>query len=143
MPTPQDPVPVARPDGVALVRGRLMQQSLRSLLDCVRGSREVLPHLAALEVSLGRGGSAVIDDIPAHWLAKICSQLSSLPLPRDDPPLHDLLSRLMDRLEAQRPAPNYRSNFGGPHGLEVDEVSHSDFAAAAAEQATTLPSDLL
>jgi hypothetical protein len=142
MPTPQDSVPVARPDGAALVRGRLMQQSLRALLDRVRGAREVLPHLAALELALGRGGSGAIDDIPPHWLAKICSQLSSLPLPQQDPPLHDLLSRLMDRLEAQRPASNYRSNFGGQHGLEVDEASHSDFAAAAAEQATTLPGNI-
>jgi hypothetical protein len=93
---PQDPA-------AERLRGRLMQQSLGQLLDRVRGSREVLPHLAALENSLGRHGTAVIASIPASGLAKICSQLSSLPLPKDDPPLHDLLTRLMDALEATRP----------------------------------------
>ncbi|MDP1899138.1 MAG: hypothetical protein Q8K96_01620 [Rubrivivax sp.] len=142
MPLPSDPATAARPDGVAFVRGRLMQQSLKTLLDRVRGSREVLPYLAALELSLGKGGSAVIDDIPAYGLAKICSQLSSLPLPQEDPALHDLLSRLMDRLEAHRSSSNDRPDFGCDGGLMVGEVSHTDFAAAAAEQATTRPSPI-
>ena len=79
-----------------------MAQSLGQLLDRVRGARDVLPHLAALERSLVEGGLATIETAPPVVLAKLCSQLSSLPLPQDDPPLHDLLSRLMDALE--RPA---------------------------------------
>lgn len=83
-----------------------MAQSLGQLLDRVRGARDVLPHLAALERSLVEGGLASIERAPPVVLAKLCSQLSSLPLPQDDPPLHDLLSRLMDALEKPAgPAP--------------------------------------
>jgi hypothetical protein len=134
-PTDAEPAPAFRHDGLELLRGRLMQESLTRLLDRVRGSREVLPHLAALEISLGKSGTSVIADIAPHWLAKICSQLSSLPLPAQDPALHDLLSRLMDVMEGQRPHSHYRSGFDSR--LMVDEASHTDFAAASAEQATT------
>jgi hypothetical protein len=124
------------------LRGRLMQQSLGQLLDRVRGSREVLPHLAALESSLGRQGTAVIASIPANALAKICSQLSSLPLPKEDPPLHDLLTRLMDALEATRPTPQFLSTFVGEDTLVIHDVSHSEFMDVAMSHADTEPMPL-
>lgn len=124
------------------LRGRLMQQSLGNLLDRVRGSREVLPHLAALESSLGRHGTAVIASIAANGLAKICSQLSSLPLPKDDPPLHDLLTRLMDALEATRPTPQFLSTFVGEDTLVIENVSHSEFMGVAMSHADTEPAPL-
>jgi hypothetical protein len=119
-----------------------MQQSLCTLLDRVRGARDVLPHLAALENSLGRHGTKVIATIAAPTLAKICSQLSSLPLPPKDPPLNDLLTRLLDRLEAQQPTPQYLSTFVGEHTLVIQEGSHTDFQDLAQSQATTVRSDL-
>lgn len=124
------------------LRGRLMQQSLGNLLDRVRGSREVLPHLAALENSLGRHGTAVIASIAPNGLAKICSQLSSLPLPKDDPPLHDLLTRLMDALEATRPTPQFLSTFVGEDTLVIENVSHSEFMDVAMSHADTEPAPL-
>jgi hypothetical protein len=116
-----------------------MQRSLQALLDRVPGAREVLPHLAALETALGKRGPAVIASIAAPGLTKICSQLSSLPLPDDDPTLHDLLTRLMDALDQQRPPPpRFQSTVASHSGLVVSEASHSDFAAAAYAQATTV-----
>lgn len=142
------PPPKAPVDPVAeRLRGRLMQQSLRRLLDRVRGARDVLPHLAALETSLGKHGPEVIATITRPALARICSQLSSLPLPEDDPPLHDLLTRLMDRLEAQRVAQEevspYRSTFIGERTLVIEEASHSDFMQAANAQATTVRAEFM
>lgn len=129
---PQDPA-------ADRLRGRLMQHSLTQLLNRVRGAREVLPHLAALENSLGRHGPAVITTIPGHSLAKICSQLSSLPLPKDDPPLHDLLTRLMDALEDTRPTPKFLSTFVGESTLVIEDVSHSEFMDVAMAHADTEP----
>lgn len=127
-----------------------MAQSLGQLLDRVRGARDVLPHLAALERSLVEGGLASIEKAPPVVLARLCSQLSSLPLPQDDPPLHDLLSRLMDALEKPAaagpaaaappppaPVPAAKARFDlhdrddRPFDIErtvvIEEVSHSDF----------------
>ncbi len=134
MPTPPAPAPLAPRNGADLVRGRLMQQSLSALLDRVHGSRDVLPHLAALEQALGRLGCAAVDKVPAHWLAKVCSQLSSLPLPEDDPPLQDLLSRLLDALEAHRAKDD---GFDPERTMVIREITHSEFDAATKEQATT------
>jgi hypothetical protein len=143
MSSPAAPNPPAAESAAAdRVRGRLMQQSLGALLDRVRGSRDVLPHLAALEASLGRHGPAVIATIAVPMLAKICSQLSSLPLPPKDPPLHDLLTRLLDRLEAQQPTPQYLSTFVGENTLVIQEASHSEFLDLAQSQATTQRTDL-
>lgn len=145
------------------LRGRLMAQALGKLLDRVRGAREVLPHLAALERGLVDGGTVVIDRVPRVGLAKLCSQLSSLPLPDDDPALHDLLTRLMDALEGRKPAPasapapvrppapppaparppprpvlQDRDDY--PFDMErtvvIQEVSHSDFMKVASGEAT-------
>ncbi|MBA4178563.1 MAG: hypothetical protein C0505_18685 [Leptothrix sp. (in: Bacteria)] len=133
------------------MRGRLMAQALGRLLDRARGAREVLPHLAALERGLHDGGTAVIDRVPRQGLTKLCSQLGSLPLPADDPPLHELLTRLMDALEgpASPPAPAAAAAPAKPpparrllpmrddlpfdieQTVVINEVSHSDFMRVA------------
>jgi hypothetical protein len=130
-------------------RGRLMAQALGRLLDRVRGAREVLPHLAALERGLAEGGTVVIDRVPRPGLAKLCSQLSSLPLPDDDPALHDLLTRLMDALEGRKPAQALAKPaprlvlqdrddlpFDMERTVVIEEVSHSDFMKVARGEAT-------
>ena len=115
-----------------------MAQSLGQLLDQARGSREVLPHLAALERSLLERGASAVDVVPQHWIGRICSQLSSLPLPAQDAPLHDLLGRLMKRLEAQFEDDGHaRAGFDPHRTVVIREISHSEFDAAQAEAATT------
>ncbi|MBK6470627.1 MAG: hypothetical protein IPF94_07780 [Betaproteobacteria bacterium] len=151
MPTPLPALPVVAPDVAPdsgdRLRGRLMAQALGKLLDRVRGARDVLPHLAALERGLTAGGTAVIDRVPRPALAKLCSQLSSLPLPEDDPALQDLLSRLMDALEGRKPAasrpglqPLMPDRDDRPFDMErtvvIQEVSHSDFMAVARGEST-------
>ena len=130
----------AAADQAELTRGRLMRQSLAALLDRVPGARGALPHLAALEVSLARQGTAVIASISRVQLAKICSQLSSLPLPAEDRPLQMLLGRLMDALEALQPQPIYPSDFLTDSRLMVAEASFTDFAKAADDFPGTSPS---
>ncbi len=145
LPPTSTPAATAAPTGGDRVRGRLMAQALGRLLDRVRGARDVLPHLAALERGLAEGGPAVIDRVPRPGLAKLCSQLSSLPLPDDDPALHDLLTRLMDALEGRKPAPAplqpvlrqvLQDRDDRPFDIErtvvIEEVSHSDFMKVAA-----------
>ena len=58
------------------LRGRLMAASLGRLLDRVRGSREVLPHLAALERGLLSDGMAAFGKVQPHWLRRIASLLA-------------------------------------------------------------------
>jgi hypothetical protein len=76
---------------------------------------------------------AAVTGIPGHWLAKICGQLSSLPLPAEDPPLHDLLGRLMDALESQC-SEGANKPFNMESTVIIEEVSHSDFMAVARAQ---------
>ena len=110
------------------VRGQLMQTALKEMRDQVRGARKALPHLAALEGAIGRRGVSAIAEVPAHWLAKIISQLSSLSLSENDLELQDLLSALCHALRRQQeasasPAPvtqtEYLSNFHDSARLEV------------------------
>lgn len=121
-----------------------MAQSLCRLLDQARGAREVLPHLAALERGLLEFGTTAVDRVPEHWLARICSQLSSLPLPDEDPALRDLLQRLMSRMQRQQPAQDsdwLNAADGGFHPektVVIREISHSEFAAATEENQTTI-----
>ncbi|MBX3636706.1 MAG: hypothetical protein KF683_15140 [Rubrivivax sp.] len=115
------------------LRGRLMQQSLSALLDRVRGSRDVLPHLAALEGALGERGLAAIAAIAPQHLTRICSQLSSLPLPEGDQPLQDLQERLLQALQASR-RPKAEPAFDAERTVVIREISHSEFMAVAAEQ---------
>ena len=119
------------------VRGQLMQMALRDLLDQVRGARDALPHLAALEKALGQRGANAVLEVPGHWLAKITSQLSSLPIRQDDRELQELLNRLCAALQVKRdpaPAPiespRFLSDFQAEGRIEVNEISHSAFAAA-------------
>lgn len=127
---PLPPSSKAPADPVAeRLHARLMQQALRRLLDRVPLAREVLPHLAALENSLGKHGVAILDSVPMHTLAKICSQLSSLPLPDDDPPLNDLLTRLLDTLESKTPKTHFQPTEVTEATLVIEDVSHSEFMA--------------
>ena len=130
--------PAAAPGTADRVRGRLMAQSLGLLLDQARGAREVLPHLAAMERSLLEAGAQAIEQVPPHWLGRICSQLSSLPLPDQDPPLHDLLQRLMDRLADQHDDWRPSGVFDPERTVVIREISHSEYAAAEDEQAETV-----
>ena len=50
-----DPAPPIASADADRLRGRLMAHALGRLLDRVRGAREVLPHLAALERGLFDG----------------------------------------------------------------------------------------
>jgi hypothetical protein len=126
--------------------GRRMAAALGRLLDQARGAREVLPHLAALERGLIHEGQAAIERIPEHWLGRITSQLSSLPLPPDEPPLHELLQCLSARL---RPAtiewevPSMPGAFDPQKTVVIREISHSEFLAASDEVATTMPMPIL
>lgn len=119
------------------VRGRLMAGSLGALLDRVRGSREVLRHLAALERALAEVGVAAVHKASEQGLAKICAQLGSLPLPADDPPLHDLLDRVEATLEARRVARTGHA-FDSERTVVIQEISHSDFMAVAGADAMAL-----
>ncbi len=132
--------PPRRDDG-RLVRGRLMAQSLMLVLNRVPGARDVLPHLAALERGLIERGTDAIHRIPPHWLSKICSQLSSLPLPDDDAPLQDLLERLLAEHRRHRQASSMGGYFDAERTVVIREITHSDFMAATAEQATTIHGD--
>jgi len=117
-------------DGSERVRGRLMAQSLCALLDQVRGAREVLPHLAAMERALIQLGPVAIHRVPEHWLRKICSQLASLPLPEGDGPLRDLLDRLIAAQESLQ-TDDHRRPFDIERTVIIEEVSHSDFMAVS------------
>jgi hypothetical protein len=145
------PGPAALPPStVDLARGRLMQTALRALLDRVRGSREVLPHLAALESALGRQGVAAITGIAPLWLSKMYSQLSSLPVAANEPLLLDLRQRLLEAVQPRESAAPYKplparvsapapesprsappreflSTFDSDSRMMVDEISHTDF----------------
>lgn len=147
MPTPKNPADLARARVADRVRGQLMQAALKDLLDQVRGARAALPHLAALEEALGRRGASAVREVPAHWLAKIIVQLSSLPLREDDIELQELLSKLCRALARHQqplppppppPAPPeeaHPSDFHDPACLEVREISHSAFAEEFPTQA--------
>lgn len=123
-----------------------MAHALGRLLDRARGSREVLPHLAALERGLITNGSAAIDRIPKEWLGRIASQLASLPLPPEEAPLHDLLQRLSGRLDngtIEWKEPSMHGSFDPERTVVIREISHSEFMAEADAQATTMPMPIL
>lgn len=134
--TPEPSPAAAHPDADR-VRSRLMQASLRALLDQVRGAREVLPHLVALEATLGKRGVGAIETIEPRLLSKICSQLSSLPLPKDDPPLLDLMTRLLSAMDAHHLPHQRLTSFVNNSKMMVMEGSMTDFDAATFGQATT------
>lgn len=112
-----------------------MAVSLGLLLDRARGARDVLPHLAALERALLEQGLGAIARVPANWLGRICSQLSSLPLPEQDPPLHDLLRLLIAAQQGDDPEDDRRRDFDPERTMVIREISHSEFDAASEEEA--------
>ena len=114
-----------------------MAQSLGVLLNRAPGAREVLPHLAALERGLMESGAGAVALVPPHWMQRICSQLSSLPMPDQDPPLQDLMQRLLDAVAQQRDTADWESESDAERTVVIREISHSQFLAAEAEQATT------
>ena len=120
------------------LRGRLMAASLGAVLDQARGARDVLPHLAALERALLEQGAGATARVPPHWLGRICSQLSSLPLPQSDAALQDLLSRLRDLLHAQQADWLHDDDLESERTVVIREISHSEFDAAQVEDATTI-----
>lgn len=135
-------------------RAHVMAGSLSRLLDRVRGSREVLPHLAALETALIQRGLAVLDNASVTVLRRISTQLASLPVADDDAPLHDLQLRLLGAMERRvetlptpeappgpstvhgpfvssvAPRPGFGDSVIGQDKVEVRELSHSAFMAA-------------
>ena len=133
------PVDRAKPvDHADRLRGRLMAAALGGVLDQARGARDVLPHLAALERALMEQGAAATAKVPPHWLGRICSQLSSLPLPLSDAALQDLLGRLRDRLHVQQADWMDGDRLESQRTVVIREISHSEFDAAQVEQATTI-----
>ncbi len=112
-----------------------MAASLAALLDAVRGAREALPHLAALEASLAQHGATAIEALPERWRRRLGAQLGSLPLPPDDAPLLDLVRRLQASPVAADPtataAPPRRLitdlAFDPERTVVVREISHSEF----------------
>ncbi len=133
-PAPRPPAPDSAGHQMALALGRLLDQA--------RGAREVLPHLAALERGLVADGTAAIDRIPEHWLGRIASQLSSLPLAPEEAPLHELLRRLSARLRGGTidwEEPSLSGGFDPERTVVIREISHSEFLAASDEIATTMP----
>lgn len=145
-------MPAFEPPDLSLVPteselGPGMLASLTALLDRVRGSREVLPHLAALENGLARHGSAAVQMIPPKALLRLHSQLISLPLDSSDATLKILRARVSAALDAQRAAdappeppprgPQFLSTFIGDDCLQVSEVSHSSFLAELEAQQET------
>jgi hypothetical protein len=136
-------------------RAHVMAHSLSRLLDRVRGSREVLPHLAALETALLQRGLAVLDNASVTVLRRISTQLASLPVADDDAPLQDLQLRLLGAMERRvqdtpapaappsgpstvhgpfvssvAPRPGFGDSVIGQDKVEVRELSHSAFMAA-------------
>jgi uncharacterized protein YqgV (UPF0045/DUF77 family) len=127
--------PESIPSGDAeLQRGRLMQRSLRVLLDQVRGARKVLPHLAALEAALGTRGAEAVERIPPQFVGKVFRQLRVLPLPEDDAALQELIARLKEALRRQPEVRTLQlSPFDPEATVVITEGSHSEFMRALNE----------
>ena len=117
----------------ANVQAAAMVVALKALLDQVPGSRQALPHLAALEGDLGRHGLAVLGKAPTPALLKASQQLARLPLPSEGRELQRLGHLLLDEIDARsRPSGDgMRSDFHTPDRLQVSEGSHTDFMEAS------------
>lgn len=122
--------------GAEVLRGRLMQRALKTLLDQVPGSRDVLPHLAALEAALGAQGAVVIEQIAPAVAAKVFSQLRVLPIANDDPVMQDLLGRV-HRVVRRNGAIHAHSlsPFDPEATVVITEASHTDFMNALGDSA--------
>lgn len=111
----------------ATPRSIAMSRALGAILDQVKGSREVLPLMAALEQSLLTQGLRAIDAAALPSLSRIASQLSALPVADDDKPMHDLQSYLLARLAPPDTVSPFQSSLISSATLEVSEGSLSDF----------------
>jgi hypothetical protein len=140
---PVQPAPERREPDEAFKAGRAMGQSLKRLLDRVPGSREVLPHLAALERALRAEGTQIIATASLPVLARMGAQLASLPVNPSDLPLRALQVQLLTAIDRRGhpPPPRYLSSFMGASKLEVSEVSHSAYAAALQQDTVADPPD--
>jgi hypothetical protein len=121
-----------------LARAKVMARSLEALLDRVKGAREVLPHLSALESALRERGLASLEMASVPVLSKICTQLATLPVADDDAPLQDLQTRLLDAMDRRTRPHNLMSTMGNDQVI-VAEISHSAFMAAANGEDKTEP----
>ena len=119
-----------------LARGRLMQAALKDLLNRVRGARDVLPHLAALETALGRQGVAAIGGIAPLWLSKMYSQLSSLPIAANEPLLLDLRQRLLEAVQPRAAGAPYKSTLNRVAGAAGAAGAAGGTGAASANSAS-------
>ena len=110
-----------------------MARALAAMLDLAPRSRQVLPHLAALERNLNHDGLMVLKRASTKALVRLGQEMATLQVPPDDQPLQRMLAALLDELDQRtRPKGNYRSTFLSSGKLEVSEPSHSDFMAASA-----------
>lgn len=127
------------PADADVLRGRLMQRSLRALLDRVPGARAALPHLAALESSLLAQGAQAVRAAPAKGLAKVHHQLRALPLDPTDGAIQDLLALVQRTLREHTRAAEREPRLHqlSPHDPQstviITEGSESDFMEALAE----------
>ncbi len=112
-------------------RGAAMTTALSAMLDRVKGSREALPLMAALERSLQTQGLSAIDNASHSVLARIAGQLATLPAAPQDSAMLDLQTYLLDRLTPPAPAAAAASApvFVSTDALEVSEGSLTDFMA--------------
>ena len=60
-----------------------------------------------------------------------------MPLPQQDAPLHDLLQRMLKLKQALSDDWQPHSGLNAERTVVIREISHSEFAAAADEVATT------
>jgi len=136
------PVAPEAPSAADRLRGRMMQKALTVLLDQVRGSREALPHLAALEAWLGEHGSGCIERVPLHQLQRMFTQLRVLPLSAEDSVQQDLVRSIQRALRShvtpdpaavpppEPPPPPPKPAFDPEATVVISEASHSDFMRA-------------
>lgn len=135
MPTPPNDSPDGDRPAEASPRALAMADALGRILDRVKGSREVLPLMAALEQSLRAQGLKSIDSASLGALSRIASQLSTLPVADDDAPMRDLQGYLLHRLSPPAdPKPAiFQPSLISSANLEVSEGSFTDFMAMDAK----------
>ena len=139
LPSPSRHPPDAGASDGATPRSIGMGRALGAILDRVKGSREVLPLMAALEQTLRTQGLKALDAASMAALSRIASQLSTLPVADDDAPMRDLQGYLLARLSPADPAaaaPAFQPSLISTDALEVSAGSLSDFMAIAGQTPT-------
>lgn len=112
-----------------------MAAALGAILDRVRGARDALPLMAALENSLRSKGMQAIHETALSTMVRVAAQLEALPIASDDAAMQALRLHVMDRVGVRTTLPSSGplSDFGDGDALEVSEVSFSDFDHAGHE----------